>query len=465
MKTKKVALVVAAMIGALLAENSKAAPAADEGRIVVMISLDGLAGYYIDDPQAEMTTLNELAAAGARSSGMRVVAPSVTWPNHTTLVTGDWPARHGVVGNNYYDRATGKRVVLISDPTYDKDQIVKVPTIYDLAFQNGLKTAALQWPASRNAKTLMWTWPDMKAGALRDTYTTPALKAECIKAGLWIDGSVDDPLEAEKKPFPDENTTKIFNMILHEHRPNLALLHLARVDHDEHQYGPKSPEAYIAVKAADEEVRQVWEELKRDFPGKATLIVVSDHGFSLTHRMVLPNVILRRAGLLDVRGIRVVKGEVDVVPQGGAAMIYILDEAKHDEIIATIRKAFAGVEGVEKVVGVNEFPKYGIANPKDDPHAPDLMLFASEGYAFGDTAAGALTFNEKPEKKGTHGHDPDLPDLHATFVAWGDGIKPGVKLGEIQNTTVAPTVAKLLGIAMPNVDGKPLDEILAPAQP
>jgi predicted AlkP superfamily pyrophosphatase or phosphodiesterase len=430
-----------------------------------MISLDGLAGYYIDDPKADMTTLKELAAAGARSSGMRVVAPSVTWPNHTTLVTGDWPARHGVVGNNYFDRATGKRVVLIGDPTYDKDQIVKVPTIYDLAFQNGLKTAALQWPASRNAKTLMWTMPDVNSPALREQYTTSALKEECVKAGLWPDASVTDPLGPEKQPVPDKTTTTIFNMILHEHRPNLALLHLPFVDHTQHQYGPKSPEAYTAVKAADEQVRQVWEELKRDFPGKATLIVVSDHGFSLTHRMVLPNVILRRAGLLDVRGIRVVKGEVDVVPQGGAAMIYILDEAKHDEIIATIRKAFAGVEGVEKVVGVDEFPKYGIANPKDDPHAPDLMLFADEGYAFGDTAAGALTFNEKPEKKGTHGHDPDLPDLHATFVAWGDGIKSGVKLGEIQNTTVAPTIAKLLSIAMPNTDGKPLDEILTPAQP
>jgi predicted AlkP superfamily pyrophosphatase or phosphodiesterase len=84
------------------------------------------------------------------------------------------------------------------------------------------------------------------------------------------------------------------------------------------------------------------------------------------------------------------------------------------------------------------------------------MLFADEGCTFGDTAAGALTFLEKPERKGTHGHDPALPDLHATFIAWGVGIQSGAQLGEIQNTEVAPTIAAILGIAMPDTDGKPL---------
>src|ERR1051325_1252106 len=102
-------------------------------RVVVMISVDGLAADYMDDPKAEMPAIRALAAEGARASSMKAVTPTVTWPNHTTLVTGVMPARHGVVGNNYLDRKTGKHVVLISDPVYDKDQIVKAPTIYDLA--------------------------------------------------------------------------------------------------------------------------------------------------------------------------------------------------------------------------------------------------------------------------------------------------------------------------------------------
>src|ERR1043166_4572066 len=96
-------------------------------RIVVMISVDGLAGFYLDDPKAEMPTIRNLAVAGARSSQMKASTPTVTWPNHTTLVTGVNPARHGVLGNNYFDRETGKRVRLIADPVYKKEQIVKVP--------------------------------------------------------------------------------------------------------------------------------------------------------------------------------------------------------------------------------------------------------------------------------------------------------------------------------------------------
>ena len=128
--------------------------------IVVMISVDGLAAYYLDDPKAEMPNIRALAAAGARAKSMKASTPTVTWPNHTTLVTGVTPARHGVVGNNYYDRAKQKRVTLILDPTYDKDEIVKVPTIYDVAKSNGLHTAAVIWPASRNAPALDWTVPE-----------------------------------------------------------------------------------------------------------------------------------------------------------------------------------------------------------------------------------------------------------------------------------------------------------------
>ena len=92
---------------------------------------------------------------------MKASMPTVTWPNHTTLVTGVQPGRHAVIGNNYLDRATGKVVTLLPDPTLNKDEIVKSPTVYGLAHAAGLKTAAVIWPASRGAKPLDWTVPDV----------------------------------------------------------------------------------------------------------------------------------------------------------------------------------------------------------------------------------------------------------------------------------------------------------------
>lgn len=422
-------------------------------RIVVMISVDGLAGFYLDDPRAEMPTIRALAAAGARSGQMRASTPTVTWPNHTTLVTGANPARHGVVGNNYLDRQTGKKVRLISDPVYDKEQIVKVPTIYDLAKAHGMKTAAVRWPATRNAPTLDWTIPDMSAGKPMLSHSTPALLEACASAGIpfGTSGKAKDTNETTEATY-----TRIFNMVLHDQRPNLALLHIIEVDHIQHLHGPRTPQAYAAIKDADERVREVWEELKRDFPGKATLFVVSDHGFSPIQRTLFPNVVLRKAGLL----VSATNGPVRIVDQGGAALVYVLDREHRSSLIAQTRKALVGMEGVSKIIPAGSFKKYGVANPKKDPHAPDLILFAQEGCVFGDTADGDLPFKEKPERSGSHGHDPDLPDLHATLVAWGAGIRPGVELGEVSNVTVAPTIARILGFSIPTAEGKPLREAL-----
>jgi predicted AlkP superfamily pyrophosphatase or phosphodiesterase len=446
--------------------NGSATHAADSTSssdpVVVMISVDGLGAYYLDDPKAEMPTIRALAAQGARASMMKASTPTVTWPNHTTLVTGVTPAKHGVIGNNYFDRTARKKIALISDPIFDKDEIVKVPTLYDLANAAGMKTTAIRWPATRNAKTLDWTIPDVLNTNLLRKYTTPALLTECEKGG--IDIFADEPAEpgsGSPPPKPtDETCTRVLNAVLREHRPRLALLHVIDVDHTEHLKGPKSPEAYEAVKIADRQVREVWEELKRDFPGKATLLIVSDHGFSPIRRMILPNVFLRKAGLIVAGAKQGTADAVQIVTQGGAAFVYVLDDAHRSEIIERINKSLQGLQGLSRIVRPENFKDYGVANPKDDPHAPDLILFAEEGSNFGDTAAGELPFNDKPERKGSHGHDPNLPDLHATFVAWGAGIKAGVRLGEISNIDVAPTIAKLLGLSIPNVDGKALKEAL-----
>lgn len=438
-------------------QAAAAGPAADHDRIVVLMSVDGLANFYMDDAAADMPTIRKLADEGAKAASMRASDPTVTWPNHTTLVTGVSPARHGVVGNNYFDRVKSEKVTLIWDPALDKDEIVKVPTIYDLAKAAGLKTAAIHWPATRNAHSLDWTSPDVGKAELVSKYTTPLLLQECKEMGCdVIYGNEGKTVGRTESIAEDDMWTRIFNMVLHKHRPNLALLHVLAVDHTEHSDGPRSPGAYEAIKAADGQVRQVWEELQKDYPGKATLIIVSDHGFSLNKTKVSPNAILEKAGLVERNGKQVTGGAVQLVIQGGSTMVYISDESNRDSIMKQLKSAFDHAEGIDKVVGADEFGEYGIADPKRDPHAPDMMVFAKMGYYFGDTASGG-----KKELKGSHGYDSHLPDLHAVFIAWGAGIKPGTKLGEIDNTSVAPTIAKLLGIEIPNAEGKPLDDALA----
>jgi predicted AlkP superfamily pyrophosphatase or phosphodiesterase len=435
-------------------------------RVVVMISLDGLGAYYLDDPKAEIPTLRELAAKGACASGMRPSTPSVTWPNHASLMTGCEPARHGVVGNNYLDRATGKHVTLIGDPTFDKSDLVKVPTIYDLAKRAGWKTAAIRWPASRNADTLDWNVPDTTSAEDSRKHTTPGLFDECKAAGIPLEGVLDRKSLPEGVTITDRDEvfTKAFQLVLEKHRPGLAMLHLADIDHDEHLYGPRSPEAYARIKKADACVRAIWDQLQREYgPDRATIVIVSDHGFSPIQQQLYPYVLLRKAGIVDVKGIRVVSENVRLVFQGGSAMVYLTakDDAERNQLVERVTRAFDGAEGYERIVPPSELSKYGVGDSKVDPHAPDMLIFCKMGSIFGDTAAGDLPFREKPERKGSHGHDPDFPDLQATFIACGAGIKPGVNVGQIRNTDVAPTVANLMGLEMKDVDGKVLEAALS----
>jgi predicted AlkP superfamily phosphohydrolase/phosphomutase len=120
---------------------------------VVLISLDGFAASYLDDSKAPLPNLRRLAAEGARAEGMQVVTPSVTWPNHTTLVTGVTAARHGVLVNGRIERSPGSPPYFIN-PRRSKEELCRAPTLYDAAHRAGLRTAEVNWPVTRGAPTL-----------------------------------------------------------------------------------------------------------------------------------------------------------------------------------------------------------------------------------------------------------------------------------------------------------------------
>jgi predicted AlkP superfamily pyrophosphatase or phosphodiesterase len=341
---------------------------------------------------------------------------------------------------------------VIWDPDLNKDEIVKVPTVYDAAKGAGLKTAAVHWPATRSARSIDWNVPDVFTPELLVQYSTPAVLEEAKAAGIdLVNDSEGKPRRRTESTEEDQRFLDVFKLILREHKPNLALFHVLAVDLTQHIEGPRSPKAYEALKAADDQVRQVWDTLQQNFPNKSTLIVVSDHGFSLNKTRIALNPILQEAGLLELVGDRVTGGSVQAVLQGGCVLLYINDAANRADVADRVRQAFAKVEGIDKLISASDFADYGIADPKHDPHAPDMVLFAKLGYFFGDTAAG-----KKQESKGTHGHDSHLPEMHAVFVARGAGIHPGAKLGVIENTSVAPTIANLLDFEMTTADSKPL---------
>jgi predicted AlkP superfamily pyrophosphatase or phosphodiesterase len=429
--------------------------------IVVLLSVDGLANFYLDDPKAEIPFLRQLMKEGVRAESMTASLPTVTWPNHTTLVTGVQPGKHGVLGNQMLDRTTGEIVPLMIDPIYNKEEIVRSPTIYDVAKATGMNTAALIWPATRGAKTLDWTVPDVGSIKLVEQYATPSLLKEFAEAGIpWE--KQEEWWATKRIRERDIMFVQMAKHVLTKHEPQLLLMHLVELDHTQHGKGPNTPEAYDTLKAADARVGEVWEFLKTKFPGRATLLVVSDHGFFPWRQAILPNVFLRKEGLLRAIGGKITKdSKVRAVDQGGSSFIYIMDKENRVSLMESLTNRFKALEGIASVLTPAEFAAYGLGDPSTDPRVPDLVLNAKSGYAFFDVAGGDEVVMPKEERlRGTHGYAPDAPEMQATFIAVGAGIQPGAKLGAISNTSVAPTMAALLGLKMPSADGPVLQTIL-----
>lgn len=447
-------------VAVLVAAGRVTAAEPQAERCVILVSIDGLAGFYLDDPRADMPTLRRLAREGARADGTVCSFPTVTWPNHTTMVTGVTPAKHGVIGNNYLDRKTNSPIPLIPDPLFDKDQIVKVPTVYDAANKAGLVTAGIVWPATRNARTLDWTVPDMAGDEAWPKYGTAVWLDELRKAGLPVDRHGAWTKESSGGVPRDWLYSRMAAHVLQNHSPNLLLIHLVEVDHVEHRHGPRSADAYWSVSHADDRLRDIVEAVEKSpRRGRTTILVASDHGFFPIEQEIRPNVVLRKLGYIPSE--KGAKRQARCLSQGGACMVYVLDEENRDQIRQRLRKELAKIDGVQAVIGPEDFDSIGQPTPEQDPHAPDLWLSAKSGYSFTDSDSGEEAVVPRSSRGGTHGYLPDQPDMLGTLVLWGDGIKPGTKLGKISNLSIAPTIARLLGVDLPTADGQPLTEALA----
>lgn len=435
------------------ASAPSSAPVAPKDRLVVLISVDGLPADAFRDRTIHMPTMRRLAEEGATAEGMRCSFPTVTWPNHTTLVTGVHPARHGVISNSYFDRAAGKVVPLLPDPLFDKEEIVKAPTIYDVAHRAGLKTAGIVWPATRNAKTLDFQVPDCGTKELWDKYGTASWMEELRKAGIPVDLQetwCKTPSGGVQRDWMYARATA---HVIRTHRPNLVLLHLVEVDHVEHNKGPRTEEAAWAISYADDRVRDVIDAIEAaGLKERATVFVVSDHGFFGYTKSIFPNVALKKAGLITMSGDKTGSRSAYVVSAGGAAFVYVLDKSVREQV----KSLFVGMEGVRAVLEPKDYAAWGMATPEQDSRMGDFALAAKEGYSFSESPAGEAVMTEGP-LRGTHGYLPDDPKLFATFIAWGAGIKRGTRLGVTDSVNVAPTIAKLLGLKFDGVDGKPLD--------
>jgi predicted AlkP superfamily pyrophosphatase or phosphodiesterase len=423
---------------------------AAEAAPVLMVSIDGLRPADVleaDKRGLKVPALRKLLADGAYATGVRNAAPTVTYPNHTTLITGVWPARHGIPGNQTFDPLQKN---MAGWYWYARD--IKVRTLWDAVHEDGGKVASLSWPVSVGATSIDYNVPEYWRAHNADdvklvrALSTPGLVDQLEKkTDLTLAQADGETVEV------DVGRTRYAAALIATRHPELTTVHLRGLDHMEHEYGPGSKEANAALETLDGAVGRLVADARKAEPD-LVVAIVSDHGFApVAHDVNLIGPFIK-AGLitLDAKG-RIAAWQAE--PWGGASAPVVLahpDDAALKARVADLLKGLAAKPelGIAHVADGAEIARMG-----GTPMASFWVDF-KPGYEMGqDPAAPPVG---PGSVKGTHGYLPVHPEMRATFILSGPGLAKKGSLGEIDMRDIAPTLAKVMKVSLPGADGKPL---------
>ncbi len=435
MKTKLLAL---AVCGATLLAGRAQTPATRKPMVVV-ISLDAFGASLLADPKLPVPTLHALMKSGAYARSMQPVNPTVTWPNHTAMVTGVTPAKHGLIANGQImDIRNGKTPHV--EFHADKTALVRVPTVYDEAHDAGMVTAEMDWVAVEHAKGIDWSFFEQPVA------TSPLLK-EMLADGSLTQEELRDFNHGPSQPYRDRLYTRGATYAIKHHHPNLVLLHLLALDGNEHTYGYGTPAGAVTAAFLDDRVKEVIDAVcEAGDLDRTTFLIVSDHGQSSVHHTANPNAILSAAGITP--------DQATALAEGGAAYIY---EAHPDPALDTkIRAAFASSPATDSVPTQAEAVAQGWPATAANKTMPDVLVYAKEDWKFAERVP-----TQQPEAQtGAHGYPNTRPLMQQIFIASGAAVKPVGEQPSISVLDVAPTIAEMLGLPRTGMDGKPINAIL-----
>lgn len=422
------------------------APGTHHRRALLVVSIDGLRHDYLEGTTHALPNLRRLRDGGAHGT-LRSVWPSVTYPAHATLVTGVSPARHGIVNNVVFDPFEKN-----DGGWYWYGSDLRVPALWDVAGAAGVDVANATWPTTVGAHIRynlpqFWRAKNVEDEKLLAEISTPGLFAEVARHAPPPGEHRDDRARADAAIF-----------LVREKRPGLVFAYLTDLDTAQHRYGPMSPEAWATLERIDGLVGELVSAASASLP-RLAVAIVSDHGFVPVDTDVRPNVALRREHLLEAEtrskdGITedvLVAYDAVTWKAGGSAAI-VGRRGRAEPTASRVKELFRALaaDPASRIGAVLDGER--VEREGGFPGAI-VVLQAAPGATFSERFDAPMV--APSHYLGTHGNAPDLPEMAATLVLWGDGVRPA-DLGEVAMIDVAPTLAALLGVSLPTAEGKPL---------
>jgi predicted AlkP superfamily pyrophosphatase or phosphodiesterase len=381
---------------------------------IVLVSLDGFKAEYLD--RMPLPNLKRVMQRGTRAKGMIPVFPSLTFPNHYSLVTGLHPGRHGIVANRFYDPARKMSYAYTDTKIVSDGAWYGGEPIWVTAEQQGMVSACFFWPGSeapvKGVHATYW-----------NSYNGKIPNAERVRAVLaWLQ------LPAER-------------------RPHVITLYFSEVDTATHEGPLDSPAVVEAVQSLDGSVGQLLDGIEAlPIRDRVYVVITSDHGMVNTSDAQT----VRLDSLLDASEM----AEVEASFGGPVANIYLrggLIRAR--PLVEKINRKLARGTAYLR----SEMPER--FHYHTDPRAGDIVIVMDESWSLTvprPPRAGAASAERSPaEQRGSHGWDNILPSMRAVFVIIGPGIRQGALIDDVRNVDVYPLMTELLGLKpAADIDGR-----------
>jgi predicted AlkP superfamily pyrophosphatase or phosphodiesterase len=367
------------------------------------------------------------------------VLPTLTYPSHTTLLTGASPAKHGIIDNTTFDPLLRNQ-----RGWYWYAEDIKVPTLWDAAAAAHLATANIYWPVSVGA-AITYNLPQIwRAGTdddlkLQRASSTPGLEQELsAELGRYPGGMEETVAE-------DEIRARFAIRLLEKKHPSFFTVYLTGLDTEEHASGPFSQKSNETLERLDAVVGSLRAAAEKAAPGRATICVVSDHGFAAVEHDVNLYAAFREAGLFSIdKDNKVTSWKAMLWPAGGSAAVMLADPTD-EQLLAQVKALLdklAGdpANGIDRIWSQREIQRAG--------GFPNAAFLVSLKIGYEMAYSLSMPLMAKPSNLGMHGYVPERTEMRSSFFIVGPHILKGKSLGEIDMRQIAPTLANILHIRL-----------------
>lgn len=427
-----------------------------KNRHLIVISFDSVSSRDIEIMK-NLPNFSKLISEGALINNVETIYPSLTYPAHATIITGKYPINHGIINNT---------ILKVGDknPNWNwYGSKIKGETIFSQAKKNGLSTCSILWPVTGKLD-INYNMPEIFCTKPWHNQLLMSALSGTIKYQYELNKSFGHIRQGVKQPNLDDFALECAKHTIIKYKPNIMFIHFIDVDAHRHEYGYDSNEAYEALKRHDVRLGEIIDSLKESkILNESTIVALGDHSSLNVNKIIRLNSLFVEKGFIELTAKGKIKSYKAIAKScDGSTYIYINDKKIDNLVIDAIKQlGKAKEQSIEFILNKEEAKERGA-----DSNC-DYMVEAGSGYYFSDEFHGEIieeisyinTSNVK-KYKATHGYSPTKKDYTTFFIAWGKGVKEGVVLNQGKLINHGPTLGKLIGIDLVDVDGSIEEEIL-----